>query len=263
MAKVKDIYDFLDLKFPYCKKEKDDNSGLIAGDFESEVKKVLVSLDLTYEVIKEAQDKGVSLIVTHHPAVFEGLMSIDENSYAGGKISKLIKSNISAISCHTNLDIAKNGLNDMLSNVLGLENIGCFCEVPELPNEFIGRIGYFEPFEPTDLITFANFVKKTLNCEGLRYCDAGRLVQKVAVIGGSGAYFASEAVKAGADTFVTGDAKYKDFIVCKETGLNLIAAGHFNTENIVVKPLAELIKKAFPSLIVSVSEVHKNCISFI
>ncbi len=266
MQKANDIYNFLDKTFPYNVAEKDDNSGIIVWDKDKEIKKCLISLDITLKVIQEAIKLGCDLIISHHPIIFEPLKAVSDDDLVGKKISLLIKNDILAISCHTNLDIARGGLNDILANKLGLNGIESFLNVDDYINKkqqkpsYLGRIG---TVEKTNLIDFAKKVKAILNCEKIRYCDGGKDVHKVAVIGGSGATYYSRAIKAGADTLVSADAKYSAFLPSMELGFNLIDAGHFCTENIVIKPLCEMLKKEFSDLEFIISKENSDCIKYI
>ena len=93
-----------------------------------------------------------------------------------------------------------------------------------------------------------------LHVSGLRYCDGGKQVHRLAVCGGSGGNMLELAYDAGCDTFVTADVKYDRFLAAKELGVNLIDADHFCTENVVVPVLTEAIRIAFPSVTVQISQ---------
>lgn len=119
----KDVIRFLEEKYPKNLAYDWDNIGLMIGDTKSNIKRILVSLEATESVIDEAIEKNVDLIITHHPFIFKGLKSIDKNSPKGRCIYKLIQNNINIYSAHTNFDIAFDGLNDGLANILELQNI--------------------------------------------------------------------------------------------------------------------------------------------
>lgn len=257
MPSVRDIYVLLDQVFPYNLAEKWDNSGFVCGDKNAEVTSVLISLDITLEVIEEARELGCNLIISHHPIIYDGIKSVTTEDLTGKKLTALIKNNIAAISCHTNLDIAENGVNDTLAKKCGLQNVNVFLDVGT--NQFLGRIG---EVEKTNIADFAEKVKTALGCNGLRYCDGGKAVQKVAVIGGAGGSFYQEAIKAGADTFVSGDCKYSNFLPSYEIGLNLIDAGHFQTENLITEILREALLSHFPNLKIIASQ-NKDIIKYI
>lgn len=257
MPNVRDIYMLLDKIFPYNLAEKWDNSGLVCGNPNSKVTSVLVSLDITLDVINEAKELGCNLIISHHPLIYDGIKSVTTDDLTGKKLTTLIQNDIAAISCHTNLDIAENGVNDTLAKKCGLQNVSVFLDVGT--NQFLGRIG---EVEKTNIADFALKVKVILGCAGLRYCDGGKAVQKVAVIGGAGGSFYQEAIKAGADTFVSGDCKYSNFLPSYELGFNLIDAGHFQTENVINEILKEVLLSHFPNLKIIASQ-NKDIIKYI
>lgn len=122
-AKVQTIAQIIESKAPKHLAESWDNIGLQVGDPSHEVKKVLVSLDATNEVIDEAEAKDIDMIVTHHPLIFNPLKSINKNLPLGKKLYKLIKKDISLYVAHTNFDITSGGINDILAQKLGLKEI--------------------------------------------------------------------------------------------------------------------------------------------
>ena len=112
--KVKDIYSYLCTKAPLELQMDFDNSGFLVGDPEQDVSNILIALDITSEVIAEAIDRNVQLIVSHHPVIWEPMKQVLSSDPQQNKIIKLIKNNIAAICMHTNLDIAEGGVNDQL-----------------------------------------------------------------------------------------------------------------------------------------------------
>lgn len=221
-----------------------DNVGLLVGVPGREVHKVLVSLDITEDVIVEATQLGADLIVAHHPVVFHGQKTVTDRDVVGRRILRLVKRSISAICMHTNLDTAPGGVNDTLAECLGLRN------VYRLEETGVLRVGNLE--EPMALRDFAARVGKTLGCNGVRYADAERPVYQVAVGGGACGEFEDAAIRAGCDTFVTSDLSYHQFLDAKENGINLIDAGHFPTEDPVCHELITYLQYRFPGL-----QIHK------
>ncbi len=246
MAKVKDIFERLNELAPTDLKLGFDNVGLLVGAWEDEVSRVLCALDITLDVIKEARELGADLILSHHPLFFE-LKHVTDSDVTGQRVLALARANLAAICMHTNLDITLGGVNDALAAALGLEDTETFGQ------EACGRVGYVPE---QSLFDFLGRVKATLNANGLRYVDAGRPVNRVAVLGGAGGGNMFEAYEAGADTYVTADVKHHQFIDAKELGLNLIDAGHFSTENVVVPVLAETVAESFPETEVLISRIH-------
>ncbi len=226
-----------------------DNVGLLVGDGAQEVRRVLVSLDITQAVSDEAVRLGAQLIVAHHPVMnctWHPVQTLREDDAQGKLLRTLVRENISAICMHTNLDIANGGVNDKLAEKLGVEVISALGE------DKIGRIGTLSCELPLEV--FLQNVVKSLGSNGVRYIDGGKSVKKVAVGGGACREYIPTAIALGCDTFVTSDLKYNDFLDTE--GLNLIDAGHFPTENVVVPALAEYLKAAFPTLEIIISTAH-------
>ena len=258
MTTVADILAFMETVAPRSMKMDWDNVGLLCGSRNTQVTKILVALDPFEHVCQEASDWGAELIVTHHPLIFQALKSITDDTSIGRGIMTLIRSGISAVNAHTNLDCTPGGVNDILSKTLELTNVEIINPQGD-PAYGLLRCGEVteQPLE-----TFLSTVKAALGCEGLRYVDGGKPVRKVAVGGGSCAGEMMDAIGAGCDTFVTADIKYNQFWDAKELGLNLIDAGHFYTENPAVAVLAEKITAEFPEVEVKISENHRDCMKF-
>lgn len=228
-----------------------DNVGHLVGDPDREVRRILVSLDITERVVQEAADGGFDLIVSHHPVMnctWHPVQTLRTDDRQGRILTKLTENRISAICMHTNLDAAAGGVNEVLAQKLGLSDLKMLTE------EKIGRIGTLKCEIP--LVEFTHSVIELLKCNGLRYVDAGRPVHRVAVGGGACGCYIPQAIAAGCDTFVTSDLKYNDFLDTE--GLNLIDAGHFPTENVVCPALRDRLAEAFPVVDVLCSTSHSR-----
>ncbi len=254
MITVSDILKYVETLAPRALKMDWDNVGLNCGSKTAPVRKILVALDPFEHVCQEAVEMGADLLVTHHPLIFQPWPMVTDDAAISRGLINLIKHDISHICAHTNLDCAPGGVNDVLAAALGLENV-------EPLGAYGGmmRCGYVPKQTLED---FLGFVKERLHCEGLRYCDGGKKVYKVAVGGGSCSDGLYDTVLAGCDTFVTSDVKYNGFWDAKEQGVSLIDAGHFHTENPVVAVLAEKIAVTFPEIEVKISETHADCMKF-
>ena len=226
-----------------------DNVGHLVGDPDREVRRILVSLDITERVVQEAADGGFDLIVSHHPVMnctWHPVQTLRTDDRQGRILTKLTENRISAICMHTNLDAAEGGVNDVLAQKLGLEGL------TPLTEEKIGRIGTLKCEMP--LVEFTRFVIESLGCNGLRYTDCGKPVHRVAVGGGACGDYIPQAIAAGCDTFVTSDLRYHDFL--DTTELHLIDAGHFPTEDVICEPLVTYLQRAFPTAIVMKTAAH-------
>ena len=261
MATVRDIFDFINTIAPPYMKEIWDNVGLNCGRMDKEVKTLLVALDPFAHVCKEAVDVGADLLVTHHALLWNPGFITDETQQ-GKNTLFLIEKGIPCINAHTNLDCAPGGVNDTLASVLGLQDITVVKPVgtDENGREYgLLRCGFVEQ---QLLEVFLQHVKETLCCEGLRYADGGKSVRKVCVGGGACGSELMDAYASGCDTFVTSDVKYNQFWDAKDLGMTIIDAGHFHTENPVVKILADKIAAAFPEVQVILSATHTDCMKF-
>ncbi len=260
MTTVNDILKYIESIAPRHMAETWDNVGLLCGRKTKEVRRILVALDPFRNVIAEAIAEQADLIVTHHPLIFgDHLQAVNDTTETGRCLLTLIENGIAAINAHTNLDFAPGGVNDILAQTLGLQNIEIINPTPGEPPYGLLRMGNADE---RPLAAFLAAVKENLNCDGLRYVDAGIPVRKVAVGGGSCAGGMLEVKEAGCDTFVTSDVKYNQFRTAYEIGLNLIDAGHFHTENPVVAVVAEKLRTAFPEVDVKLSESHWDCMKY-
>ena len=254
MITVQDIFDTLCRLAPLDLQLDFDNSGFLVGHPDQEVSRVLLTLDITEPVVDEAIAKGVQLIISHHPLIWDPLKSIT-SSGEGAKALRLIEHQIAAICMHTNLDIANGGVNDVLMQKLGGEVEG------PLDKDGCGRIGHLAG--QISLEEFLLDCKRILKANGLRFIDSGRPVYKLAVMGGAGSHAIEDAFFAGCDTYVTSDIKYHQFQQAQDLGLNLIDADHFCTENPVIPVLADRLRADYPEISFIVSEVHNQLIQFI
>ena len=254
MSTVKDIFNRLCELAPLELQLDFDNSGFLLGHGESTVKRALLTLDVTGEVVDEAIERDAQLIISHHPLIWEEMKSITDDEPGKAKLLRLIENRIAVISMHTNLDIVEGGVNDVLISLLGAGNEGVFDE------EGCGRKGSFET--PMQLDEFLAICKTRLNTAALRYYDSGRPVRQIAVLGGSGGSNLIGAWKSGCDTFVTADVKYSVFLLAKELGINLIDGDHFCTENPVIPALADKLRESFPKMEFLVSTRHGQTTRF-
>ena len=247
-----EIFSYLCTFAPLETQMSFDNSGFLVGDRQAKVKKVLLALDVTGDVIDEAQTVGAQLIVSHHPLIFFPIKSLVRGDPTSDKLIRLIKADISVICMHTNLDIAEGGVNDVLLDKLGLHKLGYIDE------EHCGRYGELEQEIPLE--AFLKKCESALHVRGLRYVGS-RNVKRVAVLGGAGADEVRFAADKGCDTFVTADVKYHDFLDAEERGLNLIDADHFCTENPVIPALRDKLAAAFPQVEFTISKRHQQRIN--
>ena len=223
-----------------------DNDGImVCPDSNAEVKKVLVALDVTEEIVDYAIECGFDLIISHHPLIFRPLSTVTEENHISRKVVKLIANAISVFSFHTRADVAAGGVNDRLADIIGLKNPVPFGE------DGLGRIGTLS--EEYELEIFADAVKLALGADMIKISDGYNAVKRVAVVGGDGKDFVNAALEMGADTYVSGRLSYNVMAEAAEMGLNLIEAGHFYTEQPVTEFFSELISKFDPDVYVEIA----------
>lgn len=215
-----------------------DNAGFLLGDKASNVEKAVICLDVTSSVVEFAKQNGANLIISHHPVIYNPLKSVTAEN---NRVFDCLKNGISVISMHTNMDVAEKGVNDTLATVLGIKNITKIDD----GEGFVFRMGKLK--EPMSAEGFAKFVKSKLGGV-IRYVDSGKNISTVAVLGGSGGDFWPIAKQNGADALVTADVKHSYFIDALENGFTLFDAGHFHTENVIVKSLLIRLQKEVPEV---------------
>ena len=267
--KFGDLINYLDGEFPRDLSMPGDNDGVeVCVDYNLEIGRILAVVDITFDVIDYAVTHGYNCILSHHPMIYQPLKKLDGSSAAARKAVMLAQNNICAASFHTRLDSVKGGVTDCLIHALDLAGDDKSAEraesIEELFYEFennripvpIGRIVTLtEEVNLHDFISDAKkslrrFYKIELSCDtdfNLSLVNGGRNVKKIGLVGGSGIDFAKIAAKTGADTFFTGEGKYSAILDLYEScGMNIITAGHFETEAVVLPFIKEKITQKFP-----------------
>ena len=227
MITAKKLNELLNKIAPYELAESWDNCGLLI-DCGGQTDKVLFALDLTAEVVQEAAARGCGAIITHHPAIFQGVKALAE----GDPVLAAAKAGVSVLSAHTCFDAAQGGVNDCLCELLGLQEVELFAGM--------GRGGKIEKIEPA---AFAALVREKLGCGPVRYVDGGRPIERVAVIGGAAGEFVGQASWLGYDAYLTGELKHHEAIYARQLGLTVVAAGHYETENPAMEKMRQAMER--------------------
>jgi dinuclear metal center YbgI/SA1388 family protein len=245
--KVNDIELFLNEVFPPENALDYDNVGLIAGDREKVVSAILVSLDLTDKAIEAAREAGANLIVTHHPIIFGGIKTLTVDDSVGRTLVNLVKSGISVIACHTNLDLTDEFGDLAIADKLGAEEPsaaeGAVCGVVyELPEDMI-------------LKDYCRKVCDDLGSSGIITINKPEnKVRKVFIQGGSFDEDSINAViKSGADTVLSGEIKHHICVGLEQMGINTIIAGHSATEQAYLPKMAKLLSDKYPGINITVN----------
>ena len=254
MTTVQQVYEVMQRLAPPELAESWDNPGLLV-DCGGAVRRVLVTLDITPEVVAEAAAKECQVIVAHHPVIFDPLKKLCPADLP----YQLVQAGISAVCMHTNLDAARGGVNEVLAEIFGMQN-------PQPFAEGCGRVGQIQPVTVPQLARKAQqLLAARCNLPGdgspavqVKFADNGRPVQRLAVISGAGGSLFQEALAQGADCLLTGEANHHHAIDARRLGLGLVAAGHYATEFPVTAAVAAKLGAALPELDVLVSTENRD-----
>lgn len=252
MATINEIINYFETFAPIDTAMDFDNAGLLVGDKSTEITKVLVTLDITGDVVYEAEKLGCELIISHHPVIFNPIKRLGTNDVPYILASK----GISALCMHTNLDLSEGfGVNLCLADAIGVKNV-VRCTFGDCL--FVGSLE-----EETEMTEFAENVKNVLGCNGLRFTDVKKNVKKIGVSSGAGGSDIFAAVKAGIDVLVTGEIKHHEINFANEVGINIIDVGHFKSEDVVILPLVNRLSDEFSDIIFTKSTTYSDKIKFI
>lgn len=234
--KLTEIIEIIESEFPTETAYDWDNCGLLIGEKERDIKKVLVTLDVTEKTVNEAIIQNADLILSHHPIMLSPIKRITNENSEGRLITKAIENKISMYAAHTNCDVGKRGINARLAEIFELT------DAEPVEENGLGRIGNLK--KEITLEEFAKIVKERLNTPFVRVCgDIKSNIKRVAVGSGACSDIIPVAIEKGADVMVTGDTKYHNMMSSCEMGINIIDAGHYPTEIIVMDIFEELLKK--------------------
>lgn len=246
---VNDIELFLNEVFPKENALEYDNVGLIAGDRQKVVSAIVVSLDLTSKAISLAKESGANLIVTHHPIIFGGIKALTMDDYVGRTLVELVKSGISVISCHTNLDITDEFGNLAIADKLGAEN------AKHLEGSVCGVVYELNTNERITLKQYCKKVAADLGCSGIiTINNPDNPVNKVFVQGGSFDEDSVEALlKNNVDTVISGEIKHHICVGLEQMGINTIIAGHSATEQVYLPKIEKLLSEKYSGIDITVN----------
>lgn len=243
-ACIADIAGIMEEIAPASLAEAWDNCGLQVGASQWPVEKIWVALDPLLEVIEAAGQRGVDLVITHHPLIFKGLKRIDLNSFEGKVIASALRSQTAVYAAHTNLDSAADGINDVLACRIGLQSTTPLLESahydkgagePSAPVG-LGRIGMIA--SPMPVKEWAGRLKQQLRLEHIKIAgNLDRPVHRVAVCSGSGSSLMDTFLSSDADVYVSGDLRYHDARIVEDSGRAFVDIGHFASEHIMIDTL--------------------------
>ena len=260
--KIKEVLSALERFAPLPLQESWDNAGLQVGLTETEVSGALLCLDVTEKIVDEAIRKGCNLIVSHHPLLFRGLKTISDLTDVQRTVMKAICNGICVVSMHTNMDNAKDGVNFRIARKLGMKEVVFLApKTVDGVESGSGVIGGLE--EPLASDDFVLAVKKAFGVE-CTMCNEllRRPISKVAVCGGAGDFLLDEAVKAGADAFITGEMHYHQYFGYEQQ-IQICVIGHYQSEQYTAEIFRDIIEKECPRVKTIIADTCTNPILYI
>jgi len=238
--KAKDLVNIMNIHYPESSAYDWDNVGLQVGSLDQEVTGILISLDVTMDVLAEAIQHNANVIVSHHPLVFRPLTNVDTSTIIGSLIAFALQNNLVIYSAHTNFDVAPNGLNTILAKRLQIKNQRMLDPLDETRG--LGVIGTLDQALP--LQEYLPQLKHQLEIDHVRLIgDEKTMVQTIAVCGGSGSSLIESARQNGADVLITGDVTYHHALDVVNHNFCVVDVGH-NVERLTLPGLAEVLRQS-------------------
>ena len=260
--KIKEVAEALERFAPLPLQESYDNAGLQIGLTGNEdVSGVLLCLDVTENVIEEAEMKGCNVIVSHHPLIFRPLRHLTGQTQVERCVAMAIKKNIAIYAAHTNLDNAPGGVNFMIAERLGLQQVK-FLQPIKGAEGGSGLIGEL-PDKGMEVGAFLRHVASVFKVDGLMHNQVciDPKIKKVALCGGAGDFLLDEAIAQQADAFITGEMGYHRYFGHEEEVL-IAVLGHYQSEQYTIQLLHRILHNAFPNLRIEETSINTNPIVF-
>lgn len=251
MTKVSNITNYLLEKYPINLASNFDlgKVGLQFGSMDHEVKKAMIALDGSTPVVEDAIAQGVDLLITHHPFMFNSLSNLNYDNPLTKRICLVIKNELNVFAMHTNFDVAVEGMNEILADILGLENIKS--DQSEIDNNAFLRYGTVVPMP---LSEFANVVKTKFGESHIRIVgDDKKNIKKVGIIGGGGSFDLYKAALHGCDVFITGEIRHNHALDALDLGIALIEVSH-SVERLFREKVRKMLIEKFPDVTFVYSE---------
>ena len=257
--KVREITSLIEAFAPLSLQESYDNAGLIVGREDDEIHRVLLTVDVTEEVIEEALEQECDMIVAHHPIIFHALKRFNSSSYVERCVEQAIRHGIVIYAAHTNLDSAQDGMSWRVAQMLGLESVAVM-QPTNAEGAGFGVVGELAEVEKSE-----DFMRRVMECfdvKALRHSDIVKSeIRKVAICTGAGGSLIDDARASGADIYLTADLRYNDFMR-HENAIILADMGHFESEYCAIQILFDILSKKIPIFAVRKSVRSRNPVNY-
>ena len=261
MSTIKEVIQHLESIAPPRFQESYDNAGLIVGDENAIISGVLVALDSTEAIVEEAKKLDCNLIVAHHPIVFKGLKQITGRHYVQRTVIQAIKNDIAIYAIHTNLDnVYFQGVNHKIGQKLGLANMQILAPKKGLIHEskLVGSGMIGELPQVMSELDFLQYLKEKMQVNCIKHTRfLGKTIQKVALCGGAGSFLVRQAIRQGADIFVSADFKYHEFFEANDQ-IVIADIGHYESEQYTIELLTNILSDNFSTFAVHSTKVDTN-----
>jgi dinuclear metal center YbgI/SA1388 family protein len=260
-VKIKQVLSALEQFAPLPLQESWDNAGLQLGLTEAEVSGALLCLDVNEAVVDEAIRKGCNLVVSHHPLLFRGLKQISGADYVQRTVIKALKNDVVVVSMHTNMDNALDGVNWKIAERLGLGECRFFAQKAvdgiEAGSGVVGELP--QPMAAQD---FVQLVKRQFQVECAQCNELlQRPVQRVAICGGAGDFLLPDALREGADAFITGEMHYHQYFGYEQR-IQICVIGHYQSEQYTAEIFRDIIQRDCPGVRTEIAETVTNPIQY-
>lgn len=266
MTTVADVCRYLELFAPTALAEDWDNVGLLLGDRQNSVTKIMTCLTMTVDVANEAIAEGADVVVTHHPIPFKSVKRITTDSPTGALLWKLASNGIAVYSPHTAFDSARDGINQQLADGLGLTNVKPLIPLEQTDNASLEGLGTGRRGDcpPLTLGTLASSVESFLHVDGLHLVgDAEMEITRVGIGCGSAGEFIRPAIRAGCQALLTGEARFHTCLEAKALGIAMILPGHYASERFALETLAAQLADEFKDASVWASHQESDPLKWI
>lgn len=260
--KIIEVVNALERFAPLPLQEDYDNAGLQVGLTEAEVSGALLCLDVTEDIVDEAVANGCNLIVSHHPLIFHKLRRLSDEDYVQRTVRKAVKHDVAIVAMHTNMDAALGGVNFKIAEKLGLSTPRFFGKMQEVDGVKGGEgvIGAFSEAMAAD--DFVALIKERFDVECVMTNELlRRPIKTVALCGGAGDFLLPDAVRAGADAFITGEMHYHQYFGYEQV-IQIAVLGHYQSEQFTKEIFRDIIARECPGVRCVLSEINTNPILY-